>query len=83
MNCQVAISILFAKDRDELMTFMRDNGISCGMHYQRNDKYNNYVEQDLPSAERWASHQITLPCHLLLTNDDLRLIVDKVKEFYK
>ena len=74
---------IFAKDRDELMTFMRDNGISCGMHYQRNDKYANYVEQDLPSAEWWASHQITLPCHLLLTNDDLQLIVDKVKEFYK
>jgi perosamine synthetase len=74
---------IFAKDRDKLMTFMRNKGISCGMHYIRNDRYATYVEENLPSAEWWSNHEITLPCHLLLTDDDLQYIVNSVKDFYQ
>lgn len=73
---------IFVDRRDELMTHMRNSNIYCGMHYQRNDKYSNYVQQDLPNAEFFANNEITLPLHLLLTEQDVKFIIHKVKEFY-
>lgn len=71
---------IFAEDRDKLMTHMRDNGIYCGMHYQRNDLYANYNATDLPNSEYFANHEITLPIHLYLTEEDLQYIIDVIKK---
>lgn len=70
---------ILVNKRDQLMQHMRDNGISCGMHYQRNDKYANYQEEDLPGAEYWNNREITLPIHLYLTDEDLKYIVNIIR----
>lgn len=70
---------ILVEDRDVLMQKMRDEGVSCGMHYQRNDKYAGYTLTELPGAQEWNDKEITLPIHLHLTNEDLEYIVNIIR----
>jgi perosamine synthetase len=72
---------IFCEKRDDLMSYMRKNGVYCGMHYQRNDMYSNYESSYLPASEYFANHEITLPIHLHLTDDDIKYIVEVINNF--
>jgi perosamine synthetase len=70
---------LFFEDRDVAYNALKDNGIFCGMHYKRNDKYKPFIEfkktGGLINAEWYENHELTLPMHLGLTDNDLETIV--------
>lgn len=72
---------IYVEGRDGLLNYLRQNDIFCGVHYRRNDKYDNYQEQYLPSAEYIEQHTLTLPIHLFLTDGDLMKIVGLIKEW--
>lgn len=70
----------FFEDRDYVYECLKNNNIFCGMHYKRNDKYDMYDSfpkiGNMENTEWFQDHEITLPIHLFLTNDDLQLICD-------
>lgn len=72
---------VYCDNRDGLLRFLQENNIMCGVHYKRNDKYENYNLSYLPNAEYIESHSITLPIHLHLTNQDIKYIVEKIKQW--
>ena len=69
---------LFFHNRDEVYDCLKKNDIYCGMHYKRNDKYkvfSKYVKiNNLVNSEWYEKHELTLPMHLFLKDEDLKLI---------
>lgn len=74
--------------RDELHGFLRDKGIGAKIHYPRplhlqpaSAAY-GYQEGDFPVAEAQAKQTITLPVHQHLTDDEVRYMIDSIREFF-
>ncbi|MBS1723715.1 MAG: DegT/DnrJ/EryC1/StrS family aminotransferase [Armatimonadetes bacterium] len=74
-----------ADRRDDLRTFLKENGI--GTLIQWGGKAVHQWEQlgfkvSLPETERMFERCLLLPCNLFVSNDDVRYVVDKIREFY-
>jgi len=69
-----------AEDREGLIRKLVDAGVSPGVHYERNDAFPMYELQDLPNAELFWRTVISLPMHLLLTDDDVHYICRTIRE---
>lgn len=63
-----------AEQRDALALKLKSAGISTGVHYQRNDLFPMYEQYDLPNAERFWRSALSLPMHLMLTDDQVGYI---------
>lgn len=75
---------IIVEERDELMVFLQKKGIDCGVHYPVNSLYHMYKTQygKCKKAEWYSSHVLSLPLHILLTNDDISFVVQSISEFY-
>ena len=62
---------ILAERRNDLADRLRSEGIDTGVHYRRNDEYSMYTKADLPGAEYFSSHVLSLPMHLDLTDEDV------------
>lgn len=74
---------IFFEDRDGLVDHLKRHDIHPGVHYKRNDAYPMYApyaKADLPGAEWYWTHEVTLPIHTLLTDDDLETVVKTIKQ---
>ena len=72
---------VFFKDREKVYDALVKNEIYPGMHYKRNDLYNMYkvfLRDDMIHADWYEKHELTLPIHLGLSDDDLEKIVGVV-----
>lgn len=80
--------VIRAKKRDELLAYLKDNGVGCGMHYpvpchlQKPLKEYGYKEGDLPITEKASMEVLSLPMHPHITKADQNYVVEKIKEFY-
>ncbi len=66
--------------RNDLVDRLREKGIATGVHYRRNDEYRMYEKTDLPNAEHFSSHVMSLPMHLDLRDSDVVSIADVIRE---
>ena len=71
---------ILAEDRDRLLDKLRANQIDASVHYMRNDKYPMYEEQDLPNAEHFWRHVISLPMHLALTDEQVGRVTKVIRK---
>ncbi len=71
---------VLAEERDKLSARLREAGISTGVHYQRNDLFPMYEQQNLPNAERFWRRTLSLPMHLMLTDDQAGYICDVIRK---
>jgi len=74
---------VFFEDRAKVYAALVENEIFPGMHYKRNDLYDMYKDfpkDDLKGADWYEKHELTLPVHLGLSDDDLEKIVGVVNE---
>ena len=77
-----------AKNRDELRSFLNENGIGTGIYYSYplhlQPVYSNlgFKKGDLPVTERLAEEVISLPLYPGLKPEEIDYVVNKVKEFY-
>jgi dTDP-4-amino-4,6-dideoxygalactose transaminase len=73
------------ENRDELIQFLSDNGINCGVHYISNTKYELYRDAESNSAisENLDTRIISLPLHLRITDAEVIYISEKIREFCK
>lgn len=71
--------------RDELMKYLNDNGIECGIHYYPNHLLSYYSKPGfkLPVSEKIYSQLLTLPLHPDLTERQQDNIVNLIKKFSK
>ncbi len=69
--------------RDELIRFMKKNGIATGVHYVPLNIV-NYFKQWYSKCETaeeiWKSF-VTLPLHVQLTDDEISFVLEKLYEF--
>lgn len=77
-----------AEKRDELMAYLKEKGIGCGIYYPKslhlhpNFKRIGYKEGDFPVAEKASKEVLSLPVHPLLTKEDIQTIINAIKDFY-
>ena len=71
--------------RDELMEYLKKNGIGSGVHYIPNhlQSYfkNYYIE--LPVTEKVGQEIVTLPLYYDMTEDDVSKVINSVRDFFK
>lgn len=68
--------------RDLLAKFLRENGIYTTYRYFPLHRVPGYgVTGNFPNADYAADNTLCLPIHQSLSDDDLKLIVSKIKEF--
>jgi dTDP-4-amino-4,6-dideoxygalactose transaminase len=77
--------VIMNENRDELIQFLSDNGINCGVHYISNTKYELYRDAESNSAisENLDTRIISLPLHLRITDAEVIYISEKIREFCK
>ncbi len=76
------------KKRDELATFLKNNGITTQIYYpiplhlQLAYKGLNYKRGDFPISEKVSEEILSLPMCPELKEDQIRYVVDKIKMFF-
>ena len=65
--------------RNHFVEALRGKGIDTGVHYRRNDEYSMYTRSELPGAEYFSSHVVSLPMHLDLRDGDIEVIASAIR----
>lgn len=70
----------FFENRDAVALKLRENGIFPGMHYKRNDLYAPFAAEYEPlfGAAWYEMHELTLPLHLGMSDDDVSRVIEVV-----
>ena len=68
-------------NRDALMMYLNQNGVFPGVHYRDNTEYTMYASSHgrCPNAHLASRELISLPLHLHLTLEDVRMVADLVR----
>jgi dTDP-4-amino-4,6-dideoxygalactose transaminase len=81
--------VIRTRRRDELLNFMKAQGIEAGVHYpiplhlQPVYRDLGYRRGDFPETERAAQEVLSLPMYPELTHAQMERVVEAVHEFYK
>ena len=77
-----------ARDRDKLVLFLEQNGITTQIYYpiplhlQKAYRQLGYKEGDLPVTEKLSKEVLSLPMYPELTEEQIRFVVEKIKSFF-
>lgn len=81
--------IIRVKDRDDLRSFLTEEGIGTEIYYpiplhlQECYRQLGYKEGDFPESEKAAGETLALPIYPELTTSQQDYVMEKIKEFYK
>ncbi|MCG2717544.1 MAG: DegT/DnrJ/EryC1/StrS family aminotransferase [Nanoarchaeota archaeon] len=81
--------IIQCDKRDELQKYLLKKGIETKIHYpipihlQESAKHLGYRKGDFPVAESQAKRILSLPIYPELTNEQMEMVVNEVKNFYQ
>ncbi len=82
VTAHVWLAHVLTPRRDELMAFMKSNGVSTGDHHYRNDKYSIFGgKQTFPVMDALEHQYLLLPLHHGVTVRDVRKICALLQEF--
>ena len=77
------IFVIKVQQRDALQAHLLANDIECGVHYKPNHLLSKYSSDiNLPMTEQTYDEIITLHCHTDLTDEELKYIINMIKDFY-
>lgn len=80
---------VLAERRDELLAYCMSRGIECKVHYpiplycQKGLDHLGYAPGRFPVTDRHARMTITLPVHQYLAPEQLSLVVETIRGFYR
>ena len=80
---------ILADRRDDLRAYLGDRDIGSGIYYpvplhlQKCFADCGYKPGDLPVTEETCTRVMSLPCHPMLTDDDIAEVAETVQAFYK
>lgn len=86
-NCKSshALYTITCENRDELMSFLRENGIPCGAYYPRpvhtQTAYQKWNTRSLPVCEKLSKTVLSIPMHPYLEVQAQDYIISKMNEF--
>lgn len=86
-NCQSAYALytINCEDRDELMAWLKENGIPCGAYYPRpvhtQTAYAKWNTRSLPVCEKLSKTVLSIPMHPYLSTEEQDYIIAKMNEF--
>ena len=86
-NCQSAYALytIHCEHRDELMNYLKDNGIPCGAYYPRpvntQTAYKKWNTRSLPVCEKLSKTVCSIPMHPYLSKEQQDYIISKMNEF--
>lgn len=86
-NCQSAYALytINCADRDELMSYLKENSIPCGVYYPRpvhtQTAYAKWNTRALPVCEKLSKTALSIPMTPYLDNQDLDYIIRIMNEF--
>jgi len=71
------------KNRDKFINFMKNNNISCGIHYEAMHLHSVYKINDnnYPLSEEKSKYTVSIPFNEVLTNTNILTIIDIIKNF--
>jgi len=76
--------------RNELKLWLERNGIECDIHYpipiHLQPLYRrlfNYKEGSYPKSEEFAKTCLSIPMHPLLTEEEIKFVCEKIREFFE
>lgn len=70
--------------RENLRSFLKNDGIATGVHYFPNHKLSLYSRNErIENVEKLVDRIVTLPLHPDLTNDDIARVIEKIRLFFK
>jgi dTDP-4-amino-4,6-dideoxygalactose transaminase len=80
--------VIQVDERDALQSHLNEHGIQTLIHYpipahlQKAYQYLGYKPGDLPVTERVTKRILSLPMYPELTNEQVDLVIDAIKDFY-
>ena len=82
------IPCIHAKERNEIITKLAEQGIASNVHYKPLPMMTAYKNlgfdiKDYPRAYERYENEITLPLHTKLTDEDVEYVIEKYCEFAK
>ncbi len=86
-DCQSAYALytIYCEDRDELMSYLKENGIPCGAYYPRpvntQTAYAKWNTRSLPVCEKLSKTVLSIPMTPYLDNEDLDYVINTMNEF--
>jgi len=86
-NCHSAYALytINCENRDELMTYLKENGIPCGAYYPRpvntQTAYKAWNNRSLPVCEKLSKTVCSIPMHPYLSAEAQSYIIGKMNEF--
>ncbi len=72
--------------RNNLMDFLKEQGIETGLHYKPNHLLKYFAKEDaapFPVAENLWEKMLTLPLHVNLSVDDVKKVSENFNNFFK
>ncbi len=83
-ECSRHLFQILVEDRNELLQYMNEHDIFPGVHYVDNTEYRMYAyaQGTCPNAAYISEHTLTLPLHMRLTDEDVTLVIQTVKDFF-
>jgi len=81
--------VIRADKRDELLDYLKTNGVGVGMHYpvplHLTQAYSHlgYKRGDFPVAEQLADEILSLPMYSELTEEQIDYVCEKIEDFIK
>ena len=86
-DCQSAYALytIYCEDRDELMSYLKENGVPCGAYYPRpvntQTAYAKWNTRSLPVCEKLSKTVLSIPMTPYLDNEDLDYVIKTMNEF--
>ena len=80
--------VIRAERRDELMGFLRQNGVGCeiyyplSLHQQECFAFLGASQGDFPESERAAVETLALPVYPELEGSQIDYVIETIKRFY-
>lgn len=83
VNAHIWFAYTFSSRRENLMKFLKENGVSSGMHHSRNDKYTVFgaKKEEFPNMDRLENQYLFLPLHLGVSVGDVKYITELIRNF--
>lgn len=78
---------ILAQQRDELQSYLKENGISTMIHYpippHKQKCYQNWQTPPLPITEYIHRSELSLPCNQTMTDAEVEYVVEKINGWKK
>jgi len=82
--------VIKTSQRDQLMSYLKENQIFCGIHYKNpihlfkyyQEKY-SYKKGDFPVSERLSDEILSLPIYPQMEYSDVEKVSQKINDFFK